>query len=124
MTKKKETRPIAAGQLRAEFGGMPIDGNKFVFTAAQNNTYLHDKFFHSLLRYCDHNKAQLVVAKFRYNKNQFQNLSADNEEDVWFDPRLEPYFVTGQAAIAPDLIWCGEMDILPTAVNSRSSLDN
>lgn len=119
------TKPKAAGQLKADFGGIPLEGNRFVFTAAQNNTYLHEKFFHALLRYCDHNKAQLVVAKFRYNKNAFQNLSEDNEnEEIWYDQRLEPYFVTEQATIKRDLIWCGELNILPTAVNPLSGLDN
>ena len=124
MTKKQDNRPIAAGQLKAEFGGVPLEGNRFVFTAAQNNTYLHDKFFHALLNYCNHNKAQLVVAKFHYNKNAFQNLSAENDDGVWYDQRLEPYFLPEQATVAPDLIWCGELDILPTAVNPLSGLDN
>ena len=118
-------KPKAAGQLKADFGGIPLEGNRFVFTAAQNNTYLHEKFFKALLRYCDDTKAELVVAKFRYNKNAFQNLSEDNEnEEIWYDQRLEPYFLTEQATIRRDLIWCGELNILPTAVNPLSGLEN
>ena len=123
--KQAPDKPKHSGSLKAVFGGKKLAGRRFVFTAAQNNTYLHEPFFKALLRYCAHNKAQLVVSKITYNKNGFQNLSSDGEnEDVWYDPRLEPYFINESAQITAGLVWCGELDILPTAVNPLSGYDN
>lgn len=93
-----------------------LAGNKFVFTSAQNNTYVHDNFLKSLEGYCIDNDARLIVGTFHYNKNAYQKH--DEEDDkCWFDPKIRDYILDEDVNIADDLVWCGELDIIPTAVN-------
>jgi hypothetical protein len=117
---------IAGGAVEAPDAQRPqAAGRRFVFTVAQNNTRLHEGFWQSLLRFVEDRDATLMVGKTRYNKSGFQNLvSADDEEntDVWFDPRLEPYFATESVQVTPSLVWCGELDILPTAEKPFSGM--
>lgn len=98
-----------------------LKGKKFVITSAQNNTLVHEDFFQSLLGYCEHNDAQLLVSGFHYNKNGFQN---GKREDSWFDERLVPYMVNESVELADGLVFCGELNILPSAVNPISGLHN
>lgn len=121
---KSGLKQIAGGTVEAPDAVRPVaTGKRFVFTVAQNNTMIHDQFWQSLQRFCADRGATLMVAKTRYNKSGFQNLTSEGDEE-WYDPRLEPYFVTNSVQIAPDLVWCGELDILPTAVSPLSGFEN
>ena len=95
-------------------------GKTFVFTSAQSNTLIHDKFFKSLETYCDHNEAELVVSTFEYNKSEFHMLS----DDVWYDERIRDLICNEPMQIAKDLVFCGEFNISPTAITPLSGLYN
>lgn len=113
---------IAAGETKDPTHKRKIlKGSRYVITSAQNNTFVHDKFLKSLLKYCEENGAELLVATFHYNKNGFQN-GADKE--VWFDPKIREYIVDESCLIGNDLVFCAELNILPTAVNPLSGLQN
>ncbi len=99
-----------------------LTGKRFVFTSAQNNTYINKEFFQSLLKFCEINGAQLVVSRYSYNKNFFE--STKDNEDLWYDPVLKPFVLDQSAQVAKDLIFCGELDILPTAEYPISGLDS
>lgn len=106
-----------------------LDGKRFVFTSAQNNTALHEGFYHALLEYCDANEAELVVSRFTYNKSRFGKKSVkpgskapEDDDPLWYDPRLAPHFRDESLEVAPGLVWCGELNILPTAANPLNSL--
>lgn len=105
----------APDKLRAQ-----LIGSRFVFTSAQNNTDVHEKFLKALVHFCDLNGARLCIGKFTYNKSGFQNLGSRREE-LYYDPMLEPYFIEGTYEIAPDLVFY-DMNILPTAVRPLSGL--
>jgi hypothetical protein len=96
-----------------------LDGDAYVITSAQNNTWVDRKFFESLLCYCEANDARLLVSTFHYNKNGFQN---GKDEEVWYDPIIRPYIADFPAKLADDLLYCGELNILPTAVTPLSGL--
>ncbi|MCP3685032.1 MAG: hypothetical protein GY861_20415 [bacterium] len=114
--------PIAAGTTSApEDKRRVLEGNKFVITSAQNNTFIHEGFFKSLKNYCKDQDAQLIVSNFYYNKNGFQN---GKREDSWFDERIKPYMINESVTLADGLVFCGELNILPTAVNPLSGLHN
>lgn len=120
---------IAGGVVEApDHRRVRLSGKRFVFTSAQNNTHLHNEFWQNLLRFCEVRDAQLVVGKFRYNKSGFQNATAEKDgNDLWFDPRIQPYALTSSAVLVDSrygTIWCGELDILPTAANPLSGLDS
>lgn len=121
-------KPLYGGRLESpdEFRKR-LDGRVFVFTAAQNNTLVHQGFWEALQNYCMHRGAQLGVAKISYNKNGWQKITKDNAGDgseVWYSPELEPYFIEEQVKVADDLLFCGELDILPTAVYPLNGLQN
>jgi len=121
---KEDTRPIAAGRAEApDKARRKLDGKRFVFTSAQNNTFVHENFLSALMRFVDKNDAQLVVSRFSYNKNGFQNGQKDDGA-LWYDERLHDYFIDESCTVANDLVWCGELDILPTAVQPLSGFEN
>jgi hypothetical protein len=77
-------------------------------------------------------KAKLCVAKFSYNKNGWNRLTKESEtldgtvdgEGLWYDERILPYVVDEQVRLADGLLFCAELDILPTAVWPLTGLDN
>lgn len=117
---KEDLRPIAGGSIVAPDKLRPwLDGNRFVFTSAQNNTYVHGGFYDALVNFCALRGAQLVVSPFTYNKSGFQNGTKDSDR-IWYDPKIEQHFLQSSVQVAKDLVFCGELDILPTAENPLS----
>lgn len=123
-----DERPVAGGTVDPPDKRRDhVVGKRFVFTSAQNNTFVHEEFWNNLLTFCDHRGAQLMVGKFRYNKSGFQNHTKDTDGDLWYDPKVLPYIADESLTIKDaisGLVWCGELDILPTAVNPLSGLDS
>lgn len=124
----EDSRPVAGGTIDPpDRRRRSLGGKKFVFTSAQNNTYVHEGFWNNLMAYCEHNDAQLVIGKFRYNKNGFQNYTKGDDDDLWFDPKVIPYVIDESCVLSDSingLVWCGELDILPTAATPLTGLDN
>lgn len=117
-----EDKPIASGEIHTpEDVRQELAGKKFVFTSAQNNTYVHDNFLKTLIGYCEHNNAELIIGTYHYNKKGFQKGA---NEDDWFDPKIRNYILDESREICKGLLWCGELNILPTAVNPMSGLHN
>lgn len=118
-----ETKPIAAGSInRPSQGRKRLKTRKgYVFTSAQNNTFVHDDFLRALIVYCEHNDYQLVIGTFIYHKNGFQQGARD---DTWFDPKIRPYILDESMEVAKGLVWAGELNVLPTAKNPLSGLQN
>lgn len=114
-------KPIAAGDVKDHREGIPqLEGNRFIITSAQNNTYVHRQFLESLETMADRIGARIIVGTFSYNLNGFQNLQ--KSEGEWFDPLIQKYTLDEPAVLADGLAWCGELNILPTAVNPLSGL--
>ena len=124
-TKKKDL-PIATGIVSApDTRRKRLVGSRFVFTSAQNNTLVHENFLAALLNFCQHNDAELIVSRFTYNKSGFQNKTKESgDKELWYDERLTEYFVDHSVEVADDLIFCGELDILPTAGQPLSGFEN
>ena len=123
-----DEKPVAGGSLtdpkskRVAIGAI-TDKKVFILTSAQNNTYIHDKFWNSLLVCAEHKNAEIIVGTFTYNKMGFQNQTSESD-DVWFDPKIRPYIRDESIQLAKGLVWSGELNILPTAVNPISGLNN
>jgi len=126
-------KPIAGGKLKAKVQkeALPITGNvkRYILTSAQNNTFIHKEFWANLKAMAQHYGAQILVGTFSYNQNMFGNLAVKNgtkkpyENDLWFDPEITPFISDKQHELAPGLIWCGNMNILPTEDNPISGLE-
>lgn len=96
---------------------------RFILTCAQNNTHVNRPVWDNLLALAEHYNAQVMVGTFTYNQNAYGKMSVKRgtvkgqDTDLWYDPVVEKYIVDERHALAASLQWCGEMNILPTAVN-------
>jgi hypothetical protein len=117
-------KPLAAGEVGSpDMKRETLKGNRFVFTSAQNNTYVNEDFWRSLRHFCKDKGAKLYVSRFAYNKKGFQNPTK-GEDGLWYDGHIEPYILDRSVVVAQGLIFCGELDILPTAVDPLSGFDS
>ena len=120
----KPEKPLTGGVIAApDESRVKLKGKRFLFTAAQNNTDVHPGFLKALESMAADIGAQIVVSPFTYNKNGFQNQSKDQDE-LFYDPKVSKYMLNKSAQVAEGLIFCGELDILPTAVDPLSGLEN
>lgn len=125
-------KPLYGGEIASPDAKRPrLEGRRFVFTCAQNNTEVHPEFWKSLLHFCETNGAQLGVSRITYNKRGWQQHGGEakhNPEEpdtgIWYEPKIVPYLIDHQVKVADDLVFCGELDILPTAVFPLNGFDN
>jgi len=126
-------KPLAGGKQRAAIQKVtkPASGvvKRFILTSAQNNTHVHKEFWINVKAMADHYGAQILVGTFSYNQNNFGRLAVKRgtkkpyEDTLWFDPALTPYISDKRVELAPGLVWCGNMNILPTEDNPISGLE-
>lgn len=123
---QKPQKPLASGKVAETHEKRPqLKGKKFLITSAQNNTYVHEGFVRAMESYCEKNGAQLLVSPFSYNKNGFINSTVHpGVDDQWYDPKIVKYMAREQSQVADGLIFCAELNILPTAVNPLSGFEN
>lgn len=118
---EENPKPLAAGEINDHHSGIKkLQGNRFILTSAQNSTFVHDGFLSSLETMAEENGAEIIVGTFSYNTNGFQNL--EKSDGDFFDPKIEQYILDEPVLLADSLLWCGELNILPTAVNPLSGL--
>lgn len=130
----KLKKPLVAGTvqgLEAKVSKLPIRGEikRYILTSAQNNTHAHQKVWDSLKTLADYYEADILVGTYSYNQSAYGELAvkrgkATPREDLWFEPELQPYFCDERRELARGLVWCGEMNILPTAQNPLNGLES
>jgi hypothetical protein len=102
---------------------------RYICTSAQNNTKVNKPFWEALLTLADYYDAEILVGTFSYNQNNFGKLAVkqgtekNRENALWFDPLIADYINDKSIELGSGLIWCGEMNILPTAVNPLAGLE-
>lgn len=92
---------------------------RYILTAAQNDTPVHGRFWDNLQAYAKHMGAQISVGPFSYQLGVFTDHTARNQ--VFAEP-VRDYIAHQQVDLDP-VLWCAEMNILPTAVRPLSGLD-
>jgi hypothetical protein len=112
---------------------------RYILTSAQNNTYVHNAFLANLEAYARATGARIMIARYSYNKAAYGKGStkagraptASDTNGLWYDPAIADYVCDDPARhgscrwqLAPDLVWCAEMNILPTAVLPLSGLES
>lgn len=133
---KREPGPevIVRGRVRApepREKALPKKGGvkRYVLTCAQNNTPLFDAAWASLLTLANYYDAEIMVSRFTYDKAtngrsaKVGSRDASDTDDLWYDPRIAPFIADERVRLAPGLVWCGELNILPTAVRPLSGLE-
>lgn len=103
---------------------------RYIFTSAQSNTHLHDPLWQNLNALADHYKARICVSTMTYDVSSYGPQSvkrgkfkARPKGEPWYDPRIESHVLDESVQVAPGLVWCGEMNILPTATRPLSGLE-
>lgn len=127
-----EIKPLVAGTVKSpDTRRQRASGTRFILTCAQNNTKIHNGFWRALQRFADDKQAQIMVSRFSYNKTGWgqQHLTKDSKqtdqgEELWYAPEIMPFVQDTQIKIANGLLFCAELDILPTAKDPLSGLDN
>ncbi len=126
-------KPLAGGRLKAKETreSLPTTGavKRYILTSAQNNTHVHGPFWDNVLAFAKHYDAKIMIGTFTYNQNQYGELSVKRgtkkayQRSLWYDPKFEQYIADKRVALAPGLVWCGEMNIQPTEENPLSGLE-
>lgn len=115
----EQTKPLAAGELFDHHHKVrELEGTRFIITSAQNSTFVHSNFLKALEVMAEHIGAQIIVGTYSYNTNGFQRLQ--KSEGEWFDPKITKYIIDEPVRLAKGLMYCGELNILPTAVDPLS----
>lgn len=128
-------RAIAAGQLdptKTERRRLPRGEQvtRYILTSAQNNTNINEEVWRSLQALANHYDAEILCSSFSYNVSAYGKMAvkrgtAKSEDELWFDPAIAPLLDRSDQNIelAPGLIWCGRMNVMPTATRPLSGFE-
>ncbi|MES2384501.1 MAG: hypothetical protein V4593_08125 [Pseudomonadota bacterium] len=149
-TPEPEAPPPVHGHVSVQPNQVPatIPGAtaaRYILTAAQNNTPAHPAFLANLKAYAAAIGATIMVSRFSYNKSSYgakatkagRAPGVSDTAGLWYDPAILPYVCDDPERhgscrwqLAPatgadgGLVWCAEMNILPTAVLPLSGLES
>jgi hypothetical protein len=104
---------------------------RYIVTSAQNNTHAHYDFWNNLLAYAAYLDAEVMVSQYTYNKMSYgrgsvkpgREPTADDVADLWYDDCFDGYLTNDKIQLCPDLIFCAELNILPTAIRPLTGLE-
>ncbi len=133
-------KPLVGGALSGfsttTKASLPPKGTvkRYICTSAQNNTHVHKAFWEALLLLAEHYSAEILIGTYSYNQNAYGPTavkygSIDGKDSTtyakqpWFDPLIADYIDDKSLELGPGLVWCGEMNIMPTAVNPLAGLE-
>jgi hypothetical protein len=131
---KKPTKPLKAGTIdgvEPVLATLPTGEaiTRYIITSAQNNTEMHEGTWQNLLALTNYYKATLLVGTFTYNKSAYGEASVkrgtadEGDHGSLYDPRLVQYFCDKRVQLGRGLVWCGDLNIQPTASNPLSGYD-
>lgn len=129
---KTELYGNLGGQTKTVVKKVPKKGVKrYIVAAAQTQTKVNKGFWNNLLALAKYYDAEVLVAPFAYNKQAFGHQSnskpgaksGENELFSAMDPALAPYLVSDRVQLAKGLVFCAEVQILPTATDPLSGLE-
>jgi hypothetical protein len=121
-----------SGALRARQAiKAPRGAARYILTGAQNNTHVHAAFWRNLKAYEKRLGAKLYVSQFTYNKASYPardakpgTAQASDFDDVWYAPEIAEHIFNDRLELTPSLVFCGEVNILPTAARPLSGFEN
>lgn len=95
---------------------------RFIFSSAQNNTEVHEGFLNNLRAYADFLECTLHIAGFTYNKSLFEDHRKNSASQV-YHASVVPFLADQQFDLGDNLMFCGNMNTLPTAVTPLSGFE-
>ncbi|MCK1668610.1 helix-turn-helix domain-containing protein [Bradyrhizobium sp. 153] len=111
---------------------------RYILSSVQNNTHPHPGFA-NLEAYAEWLRSfgtcEIILGSYSYAMDAYgakavkrgtYEKAADRGAlgKMWYAPELEPYIRDESLELAPGLVWCGEMNILPTAANPLTGLED
>ena len=105
---------------------------RYILTCAQSNTDVHSKVWTNLMALASHYEAKVLVSRFTYMKEAYGQKSVKpgkeatekDKAELWYDKAIEGFVSDAAIELAPGLVWCGDMNIMPTAVRPLSGLES
>jgi hypothetical protein len=94
-------------------------GRVFIFTGAQNDAEVDLPFWENLQAYATFREADIIVGPGTY---ETQWWSENNAAVRSYAEEIEEYLCFGQMKIGENFVFCGEMNMLPTANRPISDL--
>lgn len=133
MKKGKKTK-VASGTIHGvvhSTAKLPAPGKiqRYICTSAQNNTYVHDAVWQNLVALSKYYDAQILIGTYSYNKNKYGPLAVKRgtkdsyQTHLWYDNRIEPFISDDRIELGNGLVWCGEMNIMPTDADPLNGLE-
>jgi hypothetical protein len=101
----------------------PLEGRRFIITAAQNATPVHPEFWKSLEVAAKHLGAELVVIPLRY-RNPTSVWSKDQEDHEWWAEEVTPYLFNVRKKLNANLVIAGDVKTQPTASSPLSGFES
>lgn len=103
---------------------LPRNGvvKRFILTSAQNGTAIHSGFLANLEAYAEHLEAEIIIGGFTYDKRLFEAHDKADATQDWAEP-VRQYLCNHRVNLGDNLLWCGEMNTLPTAVHPLSGFE-
>jgi hypothetical protein len=117
--------------LQAIETALPKKGKvkRYILTCMQNYTHLHP-CWPDLLALAEHYDAELLISTIKYNKDaqgqraQAKWESREQEQAAMYPEETLDYICDERVDLAPNLTWCGELNIMPTAEDPLSGLNS
>jgi len=110
---------------------------RYILSSCQNNTHPHKAGLANLLAYArwldnrGTDTCEFILGSFSYAMDSYGAKAVKRgkfdpkvRDKLWYAPELVPYIRDESIQLAPGLIWCGEMNILPTASQPLTGLDD
>lgn len=93
---------------------------RYLLTAAQDDTPVHAAFWTNLQAFAAHLRAEVMVGGFTYQKGLFEDHAT---RTAAFAEAVQPFLRHDRVDLGP-IVFCAEMNTLPTAVRPLSSLES
>ena len=104
-------RPVAKPvKLSAPTKGV----KRYIFTAAQSESAIHEEFLTNLEAYAAYLNAEIHIASFTYEKRLYEHSKRGKAFDL-FPEAIKKYMTDYRFEIGENLVFCGNMNTLPTA---------
>lgn len=95
----------------------------FIFTSAQDASEIHEDFLGNLEAYAQWlGNCQIHIAGFTYSKKLFTDHEKHSDTVYWHE-RIWQYLTHDQIQVGDGLVFCGEMNTVPTAVTPLSGFE-
>jgi hypothetical protein len=101
---------------------------RFILTAAQDRTVVHEGFLQNIEAYRDWlsqtGPCDIYISGFTYGTRVLGQESNAQKDTAIYDERVEKYLNNNRVRLGDRIDWCGEMNTWPTAVTPLSGFES